>query len=304
MFPHDYATGRPYAERYVPPSCCRHPDNRTPRGANEKADGTARKRLHGGSRKRKKRLKAECAINVSMAQWRAESGSRRAQAKRDAWLRARIVPGHADQTLYDALQATPPARAATSSAFAFHCRYTSGLLPHIIRHTVGERRVRRLRFHSYCQRLAALDALCTKLCNGRGKRAVVVLGACQCSSGFGYFPAPLKELRRRLELYTRVVVLDEHYTSQRCSRCAFAAAPSYHRLDPGRCGNTHGAGASNDIHGVRWCPECETVWNRDVNAARNIRQVFLHMIQHGNHRPEGFKHEGALDDEPAPAPAA
>ena len=51
-------------------------------------------------------------------------------------------------------------------------------------------------------------------------------------------------------------------------------------------------------------PECETVWNRDVNAARNIRQVFLHMIQHGNHRPEGFKHEGALDDEPAPAPAA
>ena len=53
-----------------------------------------------------------------------------------------------------------------------------------------------------------------------------------------------------------------------------------------------------------WCPECETVWNRDVNAARNIRQVFLHMIAHGHSRPQGFKHEGALDNVPSPAPAA
>ena len=109
--------------------------------------------------------------------------------------------------------------------------------------------MRRLRFRSYCQRMAALDSLCRQLCNGQGMHAVVVLGACECSSGFGYFPAPLKELRRRLELHTRVVVIDEHYTSQRCSDCAFAEEPSHHRLDAGRCGDTQESGASGEDDG-------------------------------------------------------
>ena len=241
-----------------------------------------------------------------MTQWRNDSGSRYAQDKREAWLRGTLAqrPGHPPQTLYDALLATPTVKTATAASFAAHCRYGSGLLPHLIQHQVVERRVRRLRFRSYCQRMTALDSLCRRLCNGQGMHAVVVLGACECSSGFGYFPAPLKELRRRLELHTRVVVIDEHYTSQRCSDCAFAEEPSHHRLDAGRCGDTHESGASGEIHGVRWCPECRKLWNRDVNAARNMRQVFLHMLAHGLSRPEGFRHPGALGSQPLAAAAA
>ena len=52
-------------------------------------------------------------------------------------------------------------------------------------------------------------------------KAIVVFGAAQCHSGFGYFPAPVKGLVRRLRRHTNVVILDEHYTSKRCSKCAF-----------------------------------------------------------------------------------
>ena len=55
---------------------------------------------------------------------------------------------------------------------------------------------------------------------------------------------------------------------------------------------------SGDIHGVRWCSHqnCTTRrWNRDVNAARNMRRVFLHMLENNLQRPAAFKHAGALD---------
>ena len=48
-----------------------------------------------------------------------------------------------------------------------------------------------------------------------------------------------------------------------------------------------------------------TRWNRDVNAARNMRQIFIHMITNNKSRPAPFKHPGALDSEPGPRrPAA
>jgi transposase len=40
----------------------------------------------------------------------------------------------------------------------------------------------------------------------------------------------------------------------------------------------------------------QTLWNRDVNAARNIRHIFLHMNANGGERLEPFCRE------PAPGP--
>lgn len=206
-------------------------------------------------------------------------------------------------SLFAVLQETPTAKVSTSAAFLEHCRYVCRWLPHILAHKVGRRKVRRLRFQGYMQRQAAMDALCHRLSGGRGKDAVVVLGATTCSSGFGYFPGPIKALRWRLELYTRVVVLHEHYTSQRCSKCAFggtlleAGEAEDDKLEAGKRGDTHGRGRSGNIHGVRWCSHqnCTTRWNRDVNAARNMRRVFLHMLENNKERPAAFKHAGALD---------
>ena len=112
------------------------------------------------------------------------------------------------------------------------------------------------------------------------------------------------QLRQRLEFHTRVIILHEHFTSQRCSKCAFAAAlaGTEHSLkllpgrarEPGKRPNTF---KQREIHGVRWCSQCKTTWNRDVNSARSMRQVFLWMLNNNLVRPEPFRHEGALSHE-------
>jgi hypothetical protein len=181
-------------------------------------------------------------------------------------------------------------------------KYVSAILPDVLRHNVTRRRVRRLHFDTKQRRTAALDSLCNRISGGRGKDAVVVYGAAECSSGFGYFPGPVKELRKRLELHTRVVVLDEHNTSKRCSRCCQHGTTrtmeeQKRDLLPGYKENSDGKKV--EIHGVRVCKNksCggETRWNRDINAARNMRQVFLEMLFKTNKvRPEPYQSPFAL----------
>ena len=43
------------------------------------------------------------------------------------------------------------------------------------------------------------------------------------------------------------------------------------------------------LYAVKQCENCRTVWNRDVNAARNIALVFWWLRTHGGVRPPGFR---------------
>lgn len=120
------------------------------------------------------------------------------------------------------------------------------------------------------------------------------------SSGWGHAPARIMELRRRLEPHGQLVVVQEHYTSRRCSKCAFsdeAYVTNNSELEAGNRGRctVSGQEPKTGLYGVRWCTNCKTRWNREVNAARNIRQVFLAMVPQPHARPPAFKHASALD---------
>ena len=91
------------------------------------------------------------------------------------------------------------------------------------------------------------------------------------------------QLRQRLEFHTRVVILHEHYTSQRCSKCAFAAAetgtPHSLKLLPGRARVPDALPPvtlkHRRIHGVRWCSQCEMTWDGDMSSVRSMHQEFM-----------------------------
>ena len=43
-----------------------------------------------------------------------------------------------------------------------------------------------------------------------------------------------------------------------------------------------------DIHAVKVCQHCSTTWNRDVNAAKNIRAIY-EALARGEGRPQAFE---------------
>ena len=216
-------------------------------------------------------------------------------------LKMHKVGSNNSKSLYSVLLDTPPSRTAGNESFIKHCCYMREWLPDILDFEVGKKKVRRLRFQAYIRREATLDSIVNMMTsnrasNGKPKesKAIVVFGAAQCSSGFRYFPAPVKGLVRRLQRQTHVIILDEHYTSQRCSKCAFGETEL--KTSHFKNGQSGGRKSSKEIHGVRFCPHenCRTVWNRDVNAARNIRLVFEHMAKNSKVRPSPFAHLNAL----------
>ena len=126
-------------------------------------------------------------------------------------------------------------------------------------------------------------------------------GAATCSRGFGYGPRPIKRLRRHLIRYARVIIIHEHYTSQRCSFCAFkpewiAQPPHEHRkLKPGIDRQQPKEKAKERVHGVRYCPTCGKTHHRDVNSARCMLELGIYICMHRK-RAAPFQHENALNE--------
>ena len=160
-------------------------------------------------------------------------------------------------------------------------------------------KTKRSRFNCYIHQQAAMDRLCRRVTRGHPPDKVCVfLGAAKCDRGFGYGPSPIKKFRRHLANYARVVVIHEHYTSQRCSLCAFEPdriklPPQQH--EPMLAGKDRQDGGKETVHGVRWCPTCKTTHHRDVNSARNMRKLGIHICVNRSRAPP-FRHEGAYNN--------
>src|SRR5438876_376189 len=85
---------------------------------------------------------------------------------------------------------------------------------------------------------------------------------------------PLALIRRELSRFPGVTVIpiDEFRTSQICSKCMT------------RMGGPSPFGSWR----LKACPHCRAVWDRDVNAARNILYLGDRMDANAGARPEPF----------------
>ena len=139
-----------------------------------------------------------------------------------------------------------------------------------------------------------MDRLCNRIVGGK-KNVLVTFGAALPSQGFGCAGKPLRLLRRQLAMRCRVVILDEHYTSQVCSGCGHRpeATLAACRMSPAHARESEN-GVHKELFEVRFCLGCNKHWHRDVNAARNMRLVLEEIISAspGCVRPRAFRHAG------------
>ncbi len=124
-------------------------------------------------------------------------------------------------TLYDALQTLPCRR--DMDEWDNYLAQVLPLLDTIIA-TYEVKRLRRLRFQSFMKRDKILDAICERITASRENVLVAFGDASSCHTGFGYAPAPLGRLRRRLSVLhgAKVTLVDEYNTSQYCCQCHHA----------------------------------------------------------------------------------
>ncbi|CAM9805949.1 unnamed protein product, partial [Laminaria digitata] len=153
------------------------------------------------------------------------------------------------------------------------------------------KRVRANRFRQFCRRKRVLGGICERIIRPpqveSDERDVVVAYGDGTFVSRGRFPGPVKTIRREIEkrvgggegpVGVSYRAVNEDYTSQLCSECKEVLEPM---LDK----------EHKPIHAVRRCPTTSCVrrlWNRDVNACRNIYSIFVHENSNQGSRPEKF----------------
>jgi hypothetical protein len=144
-------------------------------------------------------------------------------------------------------------------------------------------------------------------------------GKFDCSSK-GHDPTPNRHFFKELNKRCRVRLVSEYRTIQVCFNCHSQLEKVYGAL---MMSDKHGGLGKNGkmkwnrtgkrklYWGLKKCKNhsanvngrsfCLTLWDRDVNAALNIRQVFLYRNDHNNESPEEFKRKKKEDEKASAA---
>lgn len=188
----------------------------------------------------------------------------------------------------------PESTGPTANAFQTHVLY-------VLRHRDtflgfhGSKRHRQQRWGVYIKKQRAVQYMCNKVTGGRVKAEVTVaFGSARGPHMTGTLPAPVKLLHTALQSHAIVVGTDEFRTSVVSSKCNHndmvgvkcSKGMSVAKWQAGKRDNSD----RFQLYDLRACqnPSCRTVWNRNVNAARNMLEVYLNIVARGM-RPVGFR---------------
>jgi hypothetical protein len=194
------------------------------------------------------------------------------------------------------LAAMPPRKYKTLRGCMMRVQY---VLRHwvVLRGFYGDSRFKNLKLKRHIYAKKKLDAVCRSLTKdgtpgckdvligygdwGRGKNSGVGAGIKGVPCG------PYAKLRKRLEKYAMVFDVDEAYTSKVCSCC--------HGHTLCNMTNKFREQERRKVHGILHCinSRCQRkTWDRDVNASKNILEIFLATL-HGRRRPRVFSLAGS-----------
>ena len=149
------------------------------------------------------------------------------------------------------------------------------------------------RFTTYSFSQKALTWMAKKVVGDKKGSIAIGFGDWSQIDGFvrGHPKAPPKRIKKALGVFATVIEVDEYRTSQVCSKCKIGKAHKEdHKLEkvsykvPNK---NDGEATYVPCHFVLRClnPECSTIWQRDVNASRNIMEAFKCQLQ-GMERPQ------------------
>jgi hypothetical protein len=234
----------------------------------------------------------------SGAQWLNDSGANKAQKNRKKWA-ADLEHKVAGYSAW--LSGMPSTKVVTSSDMLAHVRHLCRAdMYQALMHANGARKVRQQKRRNYIKRQSALAKMTKDIVadeKAPEKKVVVVFGAAQFQC-----IGPVSKLRKSLKQHEKVdtvVHFDEFRTSMLASCCAHKTC-SEHRLVPtlkelemkGVRGVEKQKDGSeknlNELYSVRICQNCRTIWNRDVNAAINMLELFRYGQSHGGARKPEF----------------
>ena len=139
----------------------------------------------------------------------------------------------------------------------------------------GSRRQARRRFDARIKATRAWARMADRILGPDHRRIAVLGNAVFNASSRGIPPTPTKSMWRRLAQWGLVVLVDEYNTSATCAICHSPNSQHQQVWSIKHCTNS-GFGA---------LPACGITWQRDRNAALNIKTIYEdHMV--GRARPE------------------
>lgn len=235
-------------------------------------------------KRNRKQIRKDNTVRFSNREYQHLSKTRQRLKKRAEWYAE-------NPKLHRAYREIATRKVATIAEFVIHLAGVQAIFGDLWAVKTMTRE-RRLDFAAHMDTSSALDMICQRLLSMRSskdKRLVIAFGAAVFNKSKGGRCPPTKKLKHRLKHRWKeeciVIEVNEHCTSKYCSNPSCKEAPE---LTQAQCQN------ATSIYSLKACSACQTIWNRDCNAARNILHVFLHMQDNQGARPFPFNYPSRL----------